>query len=51
MQTQIEKLRADFDKGRKHTIFSAMKRLGIGALHQRCNELKERGYGSEARSD
>lgn len=44
MKSQTEKLRAEFDKGRKHAVFSATLKLGITALHQRCGELRAKGY-------
>lgn len=42
--SQVQKLKRDFNRGRRHTIFSAMVRLGIGALHQRVKELRDSGY-------
>lgn len=43
-KTQLEVLKREFNRGRRHTVFSATLRLGITALHQRVGELRDSGY-------
>lgn len=42
--TQLELLRAAFDRGESLTVLHAIERYGIFALSQRCGELFREGY-------
>ena len=47
--TQLEVLRAAFDRGERLTVATALDRYGIYALSQRCGELRRSGYPVTAR--
>lgn len=42
--TQLESLKAAFDRGESLTVAEALTRFGIYALSQRCGELNRSGY-------
>lgn len=42
--SQLELLRAAFDRGEALTVLHAIERFGIYALSQRCGELARDGY-------
>jgi helix-turn-helix protein len=45
--TQIETLKAAFDRGESLTVAEALTRFGIYALSQRVGELDRSGYPTE----
>ena len=48
--TQLDTLRAAFDRGERLTVASALAQYGIYALSQRCGELARDGYPLESQS-
>lgn len=42
--TQLESLKAAFNRGESLTVAEALTRFGIYALSQRCGELQRMGY-------
>ena len=42
--TQLDTLRAAFDRGERLTVATALQQYGVYALSQRCGELARSGY-------
>ena len=42
--TQLDTLRAAFDRGERLTVATALQQYGIYALSQRCGQLARAGY-------
>jgi hypothetical protein len=47
--TQCGKLLRAMQRGVRLTIWNAMTEYGVGALHQRCNELRSMGWPIQRR--